>query len=143
MFKKVLHGLQDDNKALSEKKVMFIHQVLDHIFSDKLDNDEWEMLGTLMNAIKAQMYDNNHSYSSTHTLEDIVEFCVHLYHMVSLCPGGTYIPLLKRIAVTGAVINPINQNNNRCFKYCIYLGLLHIYNKKRVHMERPHMIFNM
>ena len=123
---------------------MFVYRVLDHIFSGlPEDDDEWSLLGALVNAVKAQCYNDNHTYSSAHTLEDVVEFRVHVYHAQSLHPGGTYIPLPKRIVVTGAVINPINRNDDQCFEYTIYLGLLHTYGKKKPHMEWPATILDM
>ena len=137
IFKKVLHDWQEPDKALSDKHGMFIHRVLNKVFMDVLvDNDyeAWEALGSLVNTIKSQCYNNNHAYSSVHTIKDVVKFRVHIYHALALRPGGMFLPLPRRIAMSGAVINPCNYNN-QCFEYCIYLGILDAYKKFELHME--------
>ena len=145
IFKKVLHGWQEPNKALSNKCIMFVHRVLNKVFTDVLGDDNyktWEALSSLMNTIESQCYDNNHTYISTHTIKDIMEFCVHIYHALVLRPGRMFLPLPRRIATSGAVINTWNYDN-WCFEYCIYLGILDTYKKFELHMEHPKKILKL
>ena len=122
IFKKVLHGWQEPDKALLDKRIMFVHQVLNKVFMDVLVDDNyevWEALSSLVNVFKNQCYDNNHAYSSAHTIEDVVKFCVHIYCALALRPGRMFLPLPRRIMMSGVVINPWNYDD-QCFKYCIY-----------------------
>ena len=94
--KKVMYGWQEPNKALMDKRIMFVHRVLNKVFMDVPADDDyeaWEALGSLVNTIKSQCYDDNHAYSSAHTIEDVVEFRVHIYHALALRPGGMFLPL--------------------------------------------------
>ena len=91
IFKKVLHGWQEPDKALSDKRIMFVHRVLNKVFTDVPGDDDyeaWEALSSLVNTIESQCYNDNHAYSSAHMIKDMAEFHVHIYHALALRPGG-------------------------------------------------------
>ena len=52
------------------------------------------------------------------------------------------MPLLGRITMSEVVID-LWDYNDRCFEYCIYLGILDVYRKFKPHMECPQKILEL
>ena len=109
-------------EALEENKVLFINRVLEKVISGEPSLDDREDMGSLISAVEWQCFDENHNRDSAHVLHNIIEFRVNIYTAQKMRPGGSWLPLPKRIQDTKAVINPKNKDD-RCFLYAVFLGL--------------------
>ena len=93
-------------EALEEKRVLFINKVLEKVISGEPSPDDREDIGSLISAVEWQCFDENHNRDSAHVLHNIIEFRVNNHAAQKMRPGGSWLPLPKRIQDTKAVINP-------------------------------------
>lgn len=71
-----LHPLEKD---IPTKRVMFINRILNKIIQSPPSEEDYIHLGSLISAVEWQLFDENHTRDSVHILENIWEFCVHIY----------------------------------------------------------------
>ena len=67
----------------------------------------------------------NPALTNSRFIFDEVLFLDVNFHQLNLTRGSSYIPLLSWIANKKAVINPKNENDEKCFNYAFIAGLHH------------------
>ena len=112
-----------DVQSIVEHWIMFIHRILQKIIVGHLVQIDLEALGSLISSIEWQCLGENHNRDSAHILYNIFEFHIHIYSENAMQAGGGWIPLLKRIQDTKAVINPHNEDSY-CFICAMQPGLV-------------------
>ena len=85
---------------------MFIHCILNKIIQAPIEKEDYEHLGSLISAVEWQLLDDNHTRDSTHVVDNILEFHVHIYRAQMFRARGLYFKLPNRLTYSRAVINP-------------------------------------